>query len=55
MNIYKKNKKMGPYKLLQPPRRWSRPHVPTSIMANAQRKIEIELGGHGNHTVVILF
>ena len=29
---------MGPYKLLQPPRRWSRPHEPTSIMANAQRK-----------------
>ena len=27
---------MGPYKLLQPPRRWSRPHEPTSIMANAQ-------------------
>ena len=38
MNIYKKNKKMGPYKLLQPPRWWSRPHEPTSIMANAQRK-----------------
>ena len=29
---------MGPYKLLQPPRGWSRPHEPTSIMANAQRK-----------------
>ena len=47
-------KNMGPYKLLQPPRRWSRPHEPTSIMANAQRKIKIELGGHGYHTVVIL-
>ena len=46
---------MGPYKLLQPPRRWSRPDVPTSIMANAQQKIEIELGGHGYHTVFILF
>ena len=31
-----KKKYMGPYKLLQPPRRWSRPHEPTSIMANAQ-------------------
>ena len=31
---------MGPYKLLQPPRRWSRPHEPTSIMANAQRKMK---------------
>ena len=49
-----KKKNMGPYKLLQPPRRWSRPHEPTSIMANAQRKIKIELGGHGYHTVVIL-
>ena len=29
---------MGPYKLQQPPRRWSRQHEPTSIMANAQRK-----------------
>ena len=47
-------KNMGPYKLLQPPRRWSRPHEPTSIMANAQRKIKIELGGHGYHTVFIL-
>ena len=47
-------KNMGPYKLLQPPRRWSRPHEPTSIMANEQRKIKIELGGHGYHTVVIL-
>ena len=37
---------MGPYKLLQPPRRWSRPHIPKSIMANVQRKIEIELGSH---------
>ena len=37
----KKKKYMGPYKLLQPPRWWSRPHVPTSIMANAQQKIEI--------------
>ena len=45
---------MGPYKLLQPPRRWSHPHEPTSIMANEQRKIKIELGGHGYHTVVIL-
>ena len=45
---------MGTYKLLQPPRRWSRPHEPTSIMANAQRKIKIELGGHGYHTVFIL-
>ena len=34
--ILKKN--MGPNKLLQPPHRWSRPHEPTSIMANAQRK-----------------
>ena len=50
----KKKKHMGPYKLLQPPRWWSRPHEPTSIMANAQRKIKIELGGHGYHTVVIL-
>ena len=50
----KKKKNMGPYKLLQPPRRWSRPHEPTSIMANAQRKIKIELGGHGYHTVFIL-
>ena len=32
----------------------SRPHEPTSIMANAQRKMKIELGGHGYHTVVIL-
>ena len=45
---------MGPYKLLQPPRRWSCLHVPTSTMANAQQKIEIELGGHGYHTVFIL-
>ena len=45
---------MGPNKLLQPPCRWSRPDVPTSIMANAQQKIEIELGGHGYHTVFIL-
>ena len=53
--IYQSKKKnMGPYKLLQPPRRWSRPHEPTSIMANAQRKIKIELGGHGYHTVFIL-
>ena len=35
---------MGPYKLLQPLCRWSRPHEPTSIMANAQRKIELESG-----------
>ena len=41
---------MGPYKLLQPPRRWTRPHEPTSIMANAQQKIEIELGRHSCHT-----
>ena len=33
-------KNMGPYKLLQPPRRWSRPHEPTSIMANAQQKMK---------------
>jgi hypothetical protein len=45
---------MGPYKLLQPPRRWTRPREPTSIMANAQQKIEIELGGHSYHTVFIL-
>ena len=31
---------MGPYKLLQPPSRWSRLHEPTSIMANAQRKMK---------------
>ena len=38
MNIYmKKKRKMGPYKLQQPPRRWFRPHEPTSIMANAKR------------------
>ena len=49
-----KKKNMEPYKLQQPPRRWSRPHEPTSIMANAQRKIKIELGGHGYHTVFIL-
>ena len=36
----KKKKNMGPYKLLQPPCRWSRPHEPTSIMANAQRKMK---------------
>ena len=36
----KKKKNMGPYKLLQPPRRWSCPHEPTSIMANAQRKMK---------------
>ena len=41
MNIYKK---MGPYKLLQPPHRWSRPHEPTSIMANAQRKVIYRFG-----------
>ena len=29
---------MGPYKLQQPPRRWSCPREPTSITANAQRK-----------------
>ena len=52
--IYQSKKNMGPYKLLQPPRRWSCPHEPTSIMANVQRKIKIELGGHGYHTVVIL-
>ena len=45
---------MGPYKLLQPPRRWSRPHEPTSIMANAQRKIRIKLVGQVYHTVLIL-
>ena len=45
---------MGPYKLLQPPRRWSRPHEPTSIMANAQRKIKIKLVGQVYHTVLIL-
>ena len=33
-------KKMGLYKLQQPPRRWSCPHEPTSIMANAQRKMK---------------
>ena len=37
MNIYKKN--MGPYKLQQPPHRWSRSHEPTSIMANVQQKV----------------
>ena len=37
----KKNNK-GPYKLLQPPRRWSRPHKPTSIMANVQRKKKLD-------------
>ena len=31
---------MGPYKLLKPPRRWSCPHEPTSIMANAQQKMK---------------
>ena len=31
---------MGPHKLLQTPRRWSCPHEPTSIMANAQRKMK---------------
>ena len=36
---------MGPYKLLQPPRRWSRPHEPTSIMANAQRKMKKKYEG----------
>ena len=40
--------------LLQPPRQWSCPHEPTSIMANAQQKIKIELGGHDYHTVFIL-
>ena len=45
---------MGPYKSQQPPCQWSRPHEPTSIMANAQQKIKIKLGGHGNHTVFIL-
>ena len=44
---------MGPYKLLQPPRRWSRPHEPTSIMANAQRKNKIKLGGHGSITTTL--
>ena len=39
-------RKMGPYKLLQPPRQWSRPHEPTSIMANAQRKV-IYVSKHG--------
>ena len=29
---------MGPYKLQQPPRRWSRPREPTPITANAQQK-----------------
>ena len=31
---------MGTYKLLQPPRQWSRPHEPTSIMANVQQKMK---------------
>ena len=42
---------MGPYKLQQPPRRWSRPREPTPITANAQQKMKIELGGHGYHTM----
>ena len=42
------------YKLQQPPRRWSRPHESTPIMANAQRKIKIKLVGHGYHTVLTL-
>ena len=36
---------MGPYKLLQPPRRWPRPHEPTSIMANVQRKMKKKYEG----------
>ena len=47
MNIYKK--KIGPYKLLQPPRQWSRPHEPTSIMANAQRKVIYRFGIHSRY------
>ena len=38
---------------IEAPRRWSRSHEPTSIMANVQQK-KIELGGHGYHTVFIL-
>ena len=34
---------MGPYKLQQPPRRWSRPHEITTIMANAQQQKTIKL------------
>ena len=45
---------MGPYKLLQPPRRWSRPHEPTSVMPNAQQKITIKVVGQVYHTVLIL-
>ena len=45
---------MGPYKLQQPPRRWSRPHEPTSIMANAQWKMKTKLVGQVYHTVLIL-
>ena len=48
--ITSQKKNMGPYKLLQPPRRWSRPHEPTSIMANAQRKIKMKLGGQTRQT-----
>ena len=42
---------MGPYKLLQPPRRWSRPHEPTSIMANAQRKMKKNMNAGLPHCV----
>ena len=45
---------MGPYQLQQPPRRWSRQHEPTSIMANAQRKLKIKLARQVYHTVLIL-
>ena len=40
---------MGPYKLQQPPRWWSRQHEPTSIMANVQQKVMYRFWIYSTH------